>query len=58
MQPIAVIGNWEYWQHGTDVYRNQLGNRGYMLAEGVPANARWECTIHHFDRVFRREVAA
>jgi hypothetical protein len=59
--PMKVIGNWEYWKIGTDVYRNQVGNRGPLAWYDngtLPVNARWECTIYYFNRVYRLEVAA
>jgi hypothetical protein len=40
----------EYWLYGNDVYRCKAGNRGYMLSEGTPANARWECTYAHYKK--------
>lgn len=54
---IAVLGGFEYWQLGGEVYRVAVGQRGYMLPEGVPANVRWECGIEHFRR-FIAPVAA
>jgi hypothetical protein len=45
---IAVRDGWEYWQFAGDVFRVQVGNRGYILPEGIPANARWECSIKRF----------
>ena len=47
---FAVIDGWEYWLlAGTDdVFRVRFGNRGYMLPEGIPANARWEESYFHF----------
>lgn len=47
-KPYAVIGNWEYWLVGDNVYLNQVGNRGPMEA-GKPSNARWESEKWHFD---------
>jgi hypothetical protein len=49
-QLIATRGGWEYWQLGSDVFRVAVGNRGYILPEGIPANARWECSIEHFTK--------
>jgi hypothetical protein len=40
----------EYWLYGNDVYRCKAGNRRYMLSEGTPANARWECTYAHYKK--------
>ena len=47
---IATISGWEYWEHGGQVYRVAAGNRGVIIpgCSGVPANARWECSIEHF----------
>ena len=45
-KPI-VIGGWEYWTVGGEVYRNAVGNRGYMES-GKPSNARWESSVDHF----------
>jgi hypothetical protein len=47
---IATIGGWEYWQADTEVYRVAAGNRSYATESGVPANARWECSVEHFRR--------
>ena len=47
-QLIATISGWEYWEHGGQVYRVAAGNRSMQLTEGVPSNARWECSIEHF----------
>ncbi len=49
-QLIAVKDGWEYWQFGTDVFRVAVGNRGYILPEGLPANARWECLVERFTK--------
>jgi hypothetical protein len=52
-EPIAVLNGWEYWLAGEEVYRNQVGNRSYLMPCGVPANARWECSLWHFNRYIR-----
>jgi hypothetical protein len=49
-QLIAVRDGWEYWQFGADVFRVAVGNRGYILSEGIPANARWECSVERFQK--------
>lgn len=47
-QLIAIRDGWEYWQFGVNVFSVAVGNRGYILPEGIPANARWECSIERF----------
>jgi hypothetical protein len=44
----VVIGTWEYWTVGGEVYRNAVGNRGHM-EDGKPSNARWESSVAHFE---------
>lgn len=39
----------EYWEWQGEVYRNGLGNRGYMNNNGLPSNVRWESSIAHFN---------
>jgi hypothetical protein len=51
-----VIGIWEYWFLGSEVYRVAVGNRAYILPEGIPANARWECSRVHFERFIQQAV--
>ena len=50
VKPLATIGTWEYWKQGDDIYRTAVGNRGPVTASGVPQNARWECSVTHFER--------
>ncbi len=50
-QLLAVKDGWEYWQYCGDVFRVREGNRGWMLPEGIPANARWECSIERFQKI-------
>ena len=51
---LGTGNGFEYWQLGDQVYRNQVGNRGPMQ-NGVPGNARWECSIAHYNR-FKESV--
>ena len=52
-KPMAAIGVWEYWLVNGQVYRNLVADRAYMLPEGIPANARWECSVDRFKRSYR-----
>jgi hypothetical protein len=51
---LGTGNGFEYWQVGDDVFRNQVGNRGPMEG-GKPSNARWECSIAHYNR-FKESV--
>jgi hypothetical protein len=51
---LGAGNGFEYWQVGDDVFRNQVGNRGPMEG-GKPSNARWECSIAHYNR-FKESV--
>ena len=59
--PGSYLGNdgyFEYWQWGDNIYRNVIGQRGYMIdpvtsialpegeTGGIPSGARWEAPIH------------
>jgi len=49
-KPLAIGNGFEYWEQAGEVYRTPIGNRGYANKNGVPSNARWECSKAHFDR--------
>ena len=48
--PDLELGNYEYWVYGDSVYGNQIGQRGWTLPEGIPANARMESSVAHWNR--------
>ena len=63
---LATINGWEYWLLATtfEVFRVAEGNRAYLLHldilspdSGIPANARWECSLAHFERYLRPQAA-
>jgi len=54
LQPTEVFQRNEYWQVGSDMYRNPVGNRGPIEPignTGKPGNARWECSVRDFPKM-------
>jgi hypothetical protein len=66
---IGSDGTFEYWQWADNIYRNLLGQRGYMIDPttaialpegtpgGLPSGARWEAYAHHLPMI-QRLIAA
>lgn len=52
--PWTLLGTWgvfEYWQTGDDVYRRKVSSYNYSDHNtGAPMNARYECSLAHFQR--------
>lgn len=53
---LGTFGIFEYWQQGSEIYRVAADNRGYLL-NGVPANARWECSADRWES-YRKLLAS
>jgi hypothetical protein len=50
VKPDLVLDGFEYWVFGSEVYRNQIGNRGYITPQGIPSGVRWETSVLHWNR--------
>src|ERR1035441_8202764 len=56
-KPYKTTKEWEFWLKDGEIYRNQVGNRGYIQIDtGLPANVRWESSKEHFDHFFTKGI--